>query len=350
VAERSNPASPRPATHLPLDDPRWAAFVEAHPKALGYHHPAWAGVVASTYRFDAFVLATLEGDEITAGLPVVDVRVLRRRRWVALPFTDTCPPLLGPGVDAEAFTGALESARVLAGCPLLVRAPISGRVEQAAEAVSHALPLSDDPDAIQAGFHHSQRRNIRRAAKEGVEVCRAEKLEDLSQTFYALHATTRHRLGVPVQPRRFFEAQWNRLVAPGHGRLLLAYSNGAAVAGMLLLLGNGTVTYKYGASDAAAWGVRPNHALFAHAIREACLDGNHSFDFGRTDFEDQSLRDFKASWGATEVPLVYSALGAAPARKHAAPDDSPGLRRAVLRRAPAWVSRAAGELLYRYAA
>jgi CelD/BcsL family acetyltransferase involved in cellulose biosynthesis len=347
VAARSEPAA---ATRLSLDDPRWAAFVQAHPAALGYHNPAWAEVVASTYRFDAFVLATLAGDTITAGIPVVDVRVLRRRRWVALPFTDTCPPLLGPGSDGESFTRALESARLLAGCPLLVRAPISGRVDQAAEAVTHTLALSDDADRVQAGFHHSQRRNIKRAAKEGVEVRRAAEPSDLSHTFYALHSATRHRLGVPVQPRRFFEAQWRGLVAPGHARLLLAYREGNAIAGMLLLQGNGTVTYKYGASDAAALDVRPNHALFAQAIRDACVEGNHTFDFGRTDFEDEGLRVFKTNWGALETPLVYSALGAAPARKRAAPDDSPGLRRTVLRRAPAWVGRAAGELLYRYAA
>jgi CelD/BcsL family acetyltransferase involved in cellulose biosynthesis len=118
---------------------------------------------------------------------------------------------------------------------------------------------------------------------------------------------------------------------------------------MLLLQGNGTVTYKYGASDSAALDVRPNHALFAQAIRDACLEGNHTFDFGRTDFEDQGLRDFKAKWGGVEAPLVYSALGDS-SRKPAAADDSAGLRRAVLRRAPAWVGRAAGELLYRYAA
>ena len=80
MAARSDSGVSAPAAQLALDDPRWAAFVDAHPHALGYHNPAWAEVVASTYRFEAFVLATLDGDTVTAGLPVVDVRVLRRRR------------------------------------------------------------------------------------------------------------------------------------------------------------------------------------------------------------------------------------------------------------------------------
>jgi CelD/BcsL family acetyltransferase involved in cellulose biosynthesis len=296
------------------------------------------------------VLATLDGDEITAGLPVVEVRVVRRRRWVALPFTDTCPALLGAAADAASFTRALEAARVLAGCPLLVRAPLAGDARRAPEAVTHELVLGGDPDAVIAGFHHSQRRNIKRAVRAGVEVRRADAPGDLSRTFYALHTATRRRLGVPVQPRRFFEAQWQQLVEPGLARLLLAYADGAAVAGMLLLLGNRTVTYKYGASDAAAWGVRPNHALFAQAISDACSDGNHVFDFGRTDFEDRGLRDFKSSWGAVETPLVYSSLGALRARQDSSAHSSSRLRRALLRRSPAWVCRAAGELFYRYAA
>jgi CelD/BcsL family acetyltransferase involved in cellulose biosynthesis len=338
------------ATRLALDDPRWAAFVAGHPKALGYHQPAWAGVVASTYRFDAFVLATLDGERIRAGLPVVDVRALRRRRLVALPFTDTCPPLIGEAGDELAFGRALEAARLREGCPLYVRATLDGAAVEPSGAVVHELPLVADPDAVEAGFHHSQRRNIRRAEREGVVVRVGESPADLSRTFYALHAATRHRLGVPVQPRRFFEAQWRSLVEPGHARLLLAHANGVDVAGMLLLFGNGTVTYKFGASDAAAWGVRPNHALFARAIRDACREGNHTFDFGRTDLEDESLRDFKLRFGAHESPLVYSVLGASAAVARTTPPEGGGLRRRVLRRAPAWVGRAAGELLYRYAA
>ena len=310
MAARSDSGGSAPATQLTLDDPRWAAFVDAHPQALGYHNPAWAEVVASTYRFEAFVLATLDGDAVAAGLPVVDVHVLTAGvAGSACPFTDACPPLVGPGTDARRSPGARVCAAARGVPAARACADRRRRVAQAAEAVTHELPLSDDPDAIQAGFHHSHRRNIKRAAKEGVEVRRGGELSDLSRTFYALHSGTRHRLGVPVQPRRFFEAQWHRLVAPGHARLLLAYREDTAIAGMLLLQGNGTVTYKYGASDSAALDVRPNHALFAQAIRDACLEGNHTFDFGRTDFEDQGLRDFKAKWGGVETPLVYSALG-----------------------------------------
>jgi len=155
---------------------------------------------------------------------------------------------------------------------------------------------------------------------------------------------------VPAQPRRFFAAIWQRLLAPGHWRLLLAYAEGVPVAGLVLLEGGRTVTYKFGASGAAAWRLRPNHLLFWEAIRDACADGFATFDFGRSDLPDEGLRAFKSSWGAPETPLVYTTLGGRPAPAEKDEGRAGALARTALQHAPPWVCRAAGQLLYRYAA
>jgi CelD/BcsL family acetyltransferase involved in cellulose biosynthesis len=117
----------------------------------------------------------------------------------------------------------------------------------------------------------------------------------------------------------------------------------------VFLTAGSTVVYKYGASDDRLWGVRPNHAIFSHAIRAACADGMERFDFGRTDFDDIGLREFKLGWGAAESQLVHSSLGG---RLHAPPlhaSAGSSAARRVLRTSPPWVCRAAG-LLYGYAA
>jgi hypothetical protein len=129
---------------------------------------------------------------------------------------------------------------------------------------------------------------------------------------------------------------------------LLAYSGSIPVAGAVFLTWNGTVVYKYGASDPDYWKLRPNHLIFWTAIRWACEHGYRVFDFGRTDLDNQGLRDFKSGWGATERPLVYSLLADRPPKppsgrlSHALEE--------VIRRSPPWVCRAVGELLYKYAA
>jgi CelD/BcsL family acetyltransferase involved in cellulose biosynthesis len=153
-----------------------------------------------------------------------------------------------------------------------------------------------------------------------------------------------------VQRRRFFSLLWQRVLEPGGGYVLLAHHEGRAVAGAVFLTAGRNVVYKYGASDERHWGVRPNHLLFRDAIARSCAEGRAGFDFGRTDFEDTGLREFKRGWGAVESELVYSSLGGgeAPARRRLASTAAAAARGAI-RKGPPVVCRAAG-LLYGRAA
>ena len=106
-------------------------------------------------------------------------------------------------------------------------------------------------------------------------------------------------------------------------------------------------SYKYGASDARHWRLRANNALFQEAISRAVAGGARVFDWGRTDFDDEGLRRFKASWGSSEQELVYTTLGVeSPATLSGG--RAAALSRTVIRRSPSAVGRLAGALLYRY--
>jgi CelD/BcsL family acetyltransferase involved in cellulose biosynthesis len=303
---------------LELDDPRWLAFVRSRPEAGPFHHPAWASLLAQCYGFRGFAL--LDGE---AGLPVLDVG---RGRLVSLPFTDACAPL----GDFRAAVPRLEVRAALPGLPASVRG------------VVHRLALSDDLDAVRRGFRSQMRRNVARAEREGVVVRAAETRADLLDVFYGLHLRTRHRQGVPVQPRRFFRLLWEDLHEHGLGTTLIALAGTTPVAAAVFLHWNGTTVYKFGASDPAYWSLRPNNLLFWEAIRAACARGDRSFDFGRTELENAGLREFKSGWGAVEEPLVYTnAGGEGRVARALAP---------AIRRAPLWLCRALGETAYRYAA
>src|SRR5262249_56903828 len=105
-----------------------------------------------------------------------------------------------------------------------------------------------------------------------------------------------------------------------------------------------------GASDRAAWPLRPNHLLFWHAIRTAREQGHRWFDFGRTDTGQEGLRNFKRSWGAAEEPLVYRALGGRPQRAPARQGLATRMLEPVIRHSPPLLCRATGQMLYRYTA
>jgi hypothetical protein len=181
-----------------------------------------------------------------------------------------------------------------------------------------------------------------------VRVHVADSVADVVGTYYGLHVRTRHRQGVPPQPRRYFRRLWEHMLEPGHGFVLIARHGDQAVAGAVFLVGGGTVTYKYGASDARAWPLRPNHAVMARAIDLATERGFTTFDFGRTDLDNPGLIRFKESWGARARPLYYTSFSRPEGLTSLPPGH--GLLAPVLRRSPSIVGRVLGELFYRYVA
>ena len=336
---------------LALDDARWLRFVQSTEGALLSHHPSWASMLAECYGYGTFVLAlTDDASNIVGGLPFADVKVpLRGRKWVSLPFTDYVPPLvasshLGPLLIAE-LDSLRRSERVDRA---EIRAGVAGAAHLVERGFRHVLPLNADLDSIFRSFHRSQvQRGIRKAEREGTVVRPGGRIEDLTRVFYSLHAQTRRRLGMPVQPRRFFELLWQRIIDPGLGRLLLAEARGQAIAGVVVLTWGKTATYKYSASASDVSRYRPTHLILWHAIREAYEDGCSEFDFGRTDFDSPGLRSFKLGWGPREETLAYSVVAHnPPTRVRARPSP---LIRAAIRRSPVAVARIIGQLLYKYA-
>jgi hypothetical protein len=326
---------------LELEDRRWRELVDCCYEAGPFHLPAWARLLGETYGYPAKALV-VEDDagKLSAGVPVLELRGGRR---VALPFTDTCAPL------ALSAAGLASLARELGRTGKVeVRAAMPGAETQLV-AVSHLLSLAPGPEQLFAGFKKTQiRQPIGKAERDGVAIRSGRTPDDLLGTFYELHLQTRRRLGVPVQPRRFFELLWERMIEPGHGFVLVAELASEPIAAGVFLSANGTTIYKFGASDERHLRVRPNHLLIWHAIQRACAQGDRTFDFGRSDLVNAGLRSFKTAWGATERPLVHSQFGLEAA--YAGDGLASRALAPVIRRSPRWVCRGLGELLYKYAA
>ena len=351
--ERRRAPSTCSLVRIDSSDPTWVEFLSSQSDSTAFHHPAWSAVLAESYGYRPFVVALAEeGGRLHAGLPMMEVRgVLGRRRWISLPFTDYCPALVPDSRLREALVQGLAALQADDGPRLIeIRAELPGAdVFRSVRGLRHTLELRSDPEAVLRTFNRSQvRRGIDRAKRDGVTVRWATSKPDLTERFFDLHARTRRRQGVPVQPRRFFGALWERMIEPRLGFVLLAYDGDTPIAAAVFLVWNGTVIYKFGASDTNFWKLRPNHLLFWEAIRWGCETGHHRFDFGRTDLDNEGLRAFKSGWGTTEDPLVYSTIADTPPRGRSGLAQ-PGLA-ALIRHSPLWVTRAMGAALYRYAA
>jgi lipid II:glycine glycyltransferase (peptidoglycan interpeptide bridge formation enzyme) len=232
-----------------------------------------------------------------------------------------------------------------------VRGSVAGASHRSGGVV-HVLPLSADLDQLLRAWQPQARRNLRRSGKRGVRVRRAVGREELDRTWFALHLETRHRLGAPAQSRQFFTLLWDRLIAVGMGELLLAEVDARPIAGVVILRWNGHTIYKFGASDAASWSLRPNEAVLWEAIARSTQAGDRTFHFGRSALEAEGLRRFKSHLGGVEAPLVYSTVGEDGGTPTPSRWKAPVGRVAstVLRRSPMPLFRFAGARLYRYSA
>jgi CelD/BcsL family acetyltransferase involved in cellulose biosynthesis len=298
---------------LDPDDPRWLAFLSGRPEATPFHHPAWTRCLAEAYGWSPSVAALVVGDRVRAGLPTLHLPGRPGRR-IALPFTDHCAPL----ADSEpSLAGLLDGLARRHGpsAPLVVHAPLptpSARCWQ--DSVLHLLELEPTPAAIRAGLRPPVRRMLAQAERAGVEVRLGRSLEDV-RVYYRLHCLTRRRQGVPVQRWRYFASLWSHVIEAGLGTVAIATWSQRPVAGAIFLAWNRRLVYKYGASDPHHWRLRPNHLVMYRAIEWGVERGCRELDLGKSDLEGRSLREYKSRWGARELPLMYSALGAAPARR-----------------------------------
>jgi CelD/BcsL family acetyltransferase involved in cellulose biosynthesis len=328
----------------------WLAFAQSQPEATTFHHPAWLGLLATTYRYRPLVLTQMDQrGRIVAGLPMLEVRSwLTGHRFISLPFTDYCPPL---GLDDDRlaqFAASFMQWWERMGAPNVEvrgRLPDLPHIHRSSDAVRHILPLEPDTRRLERGLTPSWARAIRKARHEGIEVDLTRSVSALP-AFYRLHWMTRQRQGIPVQPKRYFENLWTSIMQAGLGFVSLACKSGKPIAGAVFFSWNDQLIYKYGASDPGYLRARPNNLAIWAGIEWGCRNGCTRLDLGKTLLDHQGLRNFKLGVGSAEIPLEYSYMGKGPLQATSGAAMRTVSR--VIRASPPIVGRTIGELLYRH--
>ncbi len=150
------------------------------------------------------------------------------------------------------------------------------------------VPLRDadgqplDEDAVLAGMNQQWRRNIKKAAKEGVVVERGS-LEPGSGDLTAFHeqyVETAQRDGFTPRGLAYFEAMARALGAedPDRIRLYLARHEGELAAATIWVGVGGHAWYSYGASSTAKRDVRASNAVQWQMIRDSLALGADVYD------------------------------------------------------------------------
>jgi hypothetical protein len=349
-------------------DPRWDAFVRAHPEATVYHLSAWAEILrrAYGYRPRYIALAGPDPDRLEGVLPLIMTRgVVSGRRLRSLPVVNAAGPL---AADAEGLSALLRAAcdRASEDCKVLLvrsrRAGLEALAPNLASVPKHPtwiapVPSPEEHD-LKAWKKHSRNlyRGVNKALVAGLTFREAEGPEDLRR-WYKLYLATMRKRGTLPRTWRQLETTRRLLEPSGEFRLFVVEQGDRMLAGVVSHPFGDTVELVYNGSDPEALELRPNHLLNWSVLGWASQRGYSFLDIGDAR-EGGPLANFKAQFKAEPVPdyrydcVIGSVPGLARARAvgHGlgAPDATGPAARAWAR-LPLLATHAAAAIVYRFA-
>lgn len=171
------------------------------------------------------------------------------------------------------------------------------------------IDTSRPEDEVFADLHKMARRNVRTAERRGVVVARDQQFED----FWTIFSATNERAELGSFPRAYYDALWREGNKYGSSvYLLLARSEGMALAGGFFLEHGGSTAYLYGGSvrddrpppegQERRQEVKAPDAFYWGAITDAQAHGFHTLDlWGIPSVLDES----KHSFGVFRMKLKF---------------------------------------------
>src|SRR6476660_3814050 len=333
----------------PLVDREWDDAISTHPDATIFHSTAWARVLVDTYGHRPCYLQMLLNGNLLALVPVMEVQsALTNSRGICLPFSDYCAPLTFSRFGHELVAQKLQQIareRRWSYFELRSHSIVPNDVPASESYYGHFLDLRIGPEALISNFSSSVQRAVRKAQRSGLSVSIQSSPDAMAQ-FYKLHVRTRRRHGVPPQPRSFFINIQRHLVSAGLGFIVLVECQKDPIAAAIFFRLGRHAIYKFGASDERLQELRANNLAMFEGLRYLAEGGAETLHFGRTDKENEGLRRFKLSWGATEETLDYVRFDTSSgAWKHPRDSRSTSHRR-IFRALPASLNRLAGAMIY----
>jgi lipid II:glycine glycyltransferase (peptidoglycan interpeptide bridge formation enzyme) len=240
-------------------------------------------------------------------IPFMEVNsLLTGKRGVSLPFTDYCEPMVSTNDQIEEIFSHIADYGKKNGWKYIeIRGgqKFFNSHEPSEFYFGHILDLTTGNKKISSNFRDSTKRNIKKALKE-VKVEITYSLNALNE-FTRLNALTRREHGLPSQPYHFFKKIYDEIILKHKGFISLATYNNTAVAGNMYFCHGKNVIFKYGASDKIYHHLRPNNLVMWEAIKWCCENGYKNLCFGKTEPNNDGLRQFKTGWGTEENIIKY---------------------------------------------
>jgi len=335
----------------PLQYPSWNDLLITTPGHSFFHSSNWASVLSESYHYTPRYFVVVQREKLIALIPFMEVdSMVTGKRGVSLPFTDYCNPIMADQTAFDDVMASLISYGKKVGWKyfeLRTEYPLQREITPSSSFYGHTLDISHDEGTIFSLFRDSTKRNIRKAAKEGVAITITRSLDAVSE-FYRLHCMRRKDHGLPPQPYLWFRKIYDHVIAKNHGFVALASYSGIWIAGAVYCHFGDQIFYKYGASDKRYRHLRANNLVMWEAMRWCRKEGCTRFSFGRTEHGNKGLLQYKHGWGAREFPLYYYRYDLKRDAFIRHDELILGLHSEIFRKMPVPLLKIAGAILYRH--
>ncbi len=292
----------------PINFLNWNDLVLQDDNYSVFHSREWCKLLSETYGYEPYYLTNINGNNFDIMIPFMEVNsIFTGTRLVSLPFSDYCEPIIK---NDSGFNDIIIYIKNI----LKIKKPIYFDIKGGArffigekvfnDGFIHKLSLNLKENFLYSNLRSSNKRNIKKALKEGVNIRFSKDYKSIVD-FYKLNILTRQRHGIPPQPFKFFKNLYNILIQNNMGEIVEALYKDRVIASSLFLLFNKKVMYKYGASDYKYQNLRANDLLFWEAIKHYHHLNYEEFCFGRTEKNHVTLRQFKLGWGVKEFEAPY---------------------------------------------
>lgn len=283
----------------------WEDFVANCPETTFFHRAGWRRVIQNSFGQRAYFLYAESNGQIQGILPLIHVKSL----------------LFGSGLISTAFTvgggtAALnESARQALDihaqtlCGQLGAAYIEYRGVADAPAgwaarndlyysFSWEIAAAEEDNLKQ--IPRKQRAVVRKALEADLDC----KIETNTENFYALFSASVHRLGTPVQSRRYFSNLLQEF-GPDDCDILTITADGKPMSSVLSFYFRDAVLPYFTGGALAARQYGANDLMYWRLMRRARERGYTLFDFGRSKTGTGPF-SFKKNWGFTPTPITHA--------------------------------------------
>jgi hypothetical protein len=277
------------------DHAAWSQLVDRSPSATLYHHKEWIELLTRCYGFSVFVAGVYRDGDLISACALARAKNPFSKRFISLPFSDSCEPLVSSGGEADTLPAILPTQGPK-GFTYEIRGLGAARPWETASCFQDwTLDLNRPRAALQRALETNFKRNLKQTGTRSVEIERGSSIA-LLKRFYAMQLETRRRLGLPPQPWRFFRMVHEVFTRNGQLEIWIAHDKGKDEAAAVFLRDKNRIYFKWGArrTVAAQAPSGANHLLLWSAV-EAFAGQADLLDLGRTDIRNEGLNRFAES-------------------------------------------------------